>query len=109
MDSENKQMARAISAQKSVGLGMLLTFFFGPFGMLYCMPGGVIGGVLFFAAWVVLWLLFWITLFIPVIGPVIWGILFVIYVVVQLVCEYKAVKNHNGRVIDKAFAAPASA
>ncbi|HMC99012.1 MAG TPA: zinc-ribbon domain-containing protein [Ferruginibacter sp.] len=66
----NQQNVVVVGKQKSVGVAFLLTFFFGPLGLLY---SSVVGGVVMFLVNIVMFLVFFPGLFLTWIVCIIWG------------------------------------
>ena len=81
--SDNKRIARAMIQSKSVGLAFLLTFLFGPLGLLYV---SILWGIVLTIAAVILGVLTF-----GVAAGVIW--------LVSIIWAVVAVKKHNEQLL----------
>ena len=82
--TQNQRVARAIINKKSMGLAFLLTFFLGPFGVLYV---SILGGILFI-------------LVAGVVSLVTFGWAVPIFWFVSIIWAMLAVRSHNERLIE---------
>jgi len=85
----DKETAIILTQSKSMAVGLILTWFFGGFGVFYVsILGGVLLGLLEFILWIVTFatLGFGVLLLIPL-------------HIIALVWVYIGVKNHNNRLI----------
>ena len=82
--TQNQRVARAIINKISMGLAFLLTFFLGPFGVLYV---SILGGILFI-------------LVAGVVSLVTFGWAVPFFWFVSIIWAMLAVRSHNERLIE---------
>lgn len=73
-----------VSPQKSMGMALALTFFFGPLGLLYA---SVAGGIIVFILTII-------------IGIITFGLGFIVGWVVSMIWAAIAVNRHNAKVLN---------
>ena len=95
----DKETALILTQSKSIGVGLLITWLFGGFGVFYV---SVLGGVVMGILELILWVLSFFTMGLALIllAPV---------HILSMIWVYMGVKNHNKRLIAGLGSSPASA